>query len=56
MNAKSVNSTQRLCKKQPIPLWKPVKNAEANSGKQFPIPPSISMEMAFTPPTTNANT
>jgi hypothetical protein len=56
MNAKSVNSTQRLCKKQTIPLWKPVKNVVVNSRKQFLIPPSISMEMVFTAPTTNANT
>jgi hypothetical protein len=55
-NAKNANSTQRLCKKQTIPLWKPAKNVEADSRKQFPIPPSISMEMVFTAPTTNANT
>jgi hypothetical protein len=55
-NAINANNRQRLCKKQTTLLWKPAKSVEANSRKRFPIPLSIFMEMAFIPPTTNANT
>jgi len=55
-NAKNANRIQRLCKKQTIRLWKPARNAEANSRRPFPTPPFICMEMDFTPPITNENT
>jgi hypothetical protein len=55
INAKNANSKQRLCKRPMILLWKPAKNAGANSRKPFPIPLSISMEMAFTVPITSVN-